>query len=142
MTTAFDAPLNEALRDAMLALYLHEAIPSDPYLIEQGLAQTIKTANDLYEFWLLDVLVSQDVPTSPVACAIASYQQQINSMMLNLEPGYSDDSFTPLQTSTWRDGLNRYSIWPALQQLRTFPDIYLDPTLRLTKERQFRATGE
>ncbi|MFJ4496003.1 Tc toxin subunit A-related protein [Pseudomonas atacamensis] len=137
MTTAFDAPLNEALRDAMLALYLHEAIPSDPYLIEQGLAQTIKTANDLYEFWLLDVLVSQDVPTSPVACAIASYQQQINSMMLNLEPGYSDDSFTPLQTSTWRDGLNRYSIWPALQQLRTFPDIYLDPTLRLTKSASF-----
>lgn len=137
MTTAFDAPFNEALRDAMLALYLHEAIPSDPYLIEQGLAQTIKTANDLYEFWLLDVLVSQDVPTSPVACAIASYQQQINSMMLNLEPGYSDDSFTPLQTSTWRDGLNRYSIWPALQQLRTFPDIYLDPTLRLTKSASF-----
>ncbi|KII31454.1 neuraminidase-like domain-containing protein [Pseudomonas fluorescens] len=137
MTTAFDAPLNEALRDAMLALYLHEAVPSDPYLIEQGLAQRIKTANDLYEFWLLDVLVSQNVPTSPVACAIASYQQQINCMMLNLEPGYSDDSVTPLQTKTWRDGLNRYPIWAALQQLRTFPDIYLDPTLRLTKTASF-----
>ncbi|TMU72202.1 phage tail tape measure protein [Pseudomonas fluorescens] len=137
MTTAFDAPLNEALRDAMLALYLHEAVPSDPYLIEQGLAQRIKTANDLYEFWLLDVLVSQNVPTSPVACAIASYQQQINCMMLNLEPGYSDDSVTPLQTKTWRDGLNRYPVWAALQQLRTFPDIYLDPTLRLTKTASF-----
>ncbi len=87
MTSAFDAPLNEAFRDAMLALYLHEAVPNDPYLIEQGLTQQIKTANDLYEFWLLDVLISQDVPTSPVACAIASYQQQINSMMLNMEPG-------------------------------------------------------
>lgn len=137
MTTAFDAPLNEALRDAMLALYLHEAVPNDPYLIEQGLAQRIKTANDLYEFWLLDVLVSQNVPTSPVACAIASYQQQINSMMLNLEPGYSDDSFTPSQATTWRGGLNRYPIWAALQQLRTFPDIYLDPTLRLTKSASF-----
>ncbi|WP_122698421.1 neuraminidase-like domain-containing protein [Pseudomonas viridiflava] len=137
MTTAFDAPLNEALRDAMLALYLHEAVPNDPYLIEQGLAQRIKTANDLYEFWLLDVLVSQNVPTSPVACAIASYQQQINSMMLSLEPGYIDDSFTPLQTRTWRDGLNRYSIWGALQKLRSSPDIYLDPTLRLTKSASF-----
>lgn len=137
MTTAFDAPLNEALRDAMLALYLHEAVPNDPYLIEQGLAQRIKTANDLYEFWLLDVLVSQNLPTSPVACAIASYQQHINCMMLNLEPGYSDDSVTPLQTKTWRDGLNRYPIWAALQQLRTFPDIYLDPTLRLTKTDSF-----
>ncbi|MBF6035741.1 efflux RND transporter periplasmic adaptor subunit [Pseudomonas sp. P155] len=137
MTTAFDAPLNEAFRDAMLALYLHEAVPNDPYLIKQGLTQHIKTANDLYEFWLLDVLVSQDVPTSPVACAIASYQQQINSMMLNMEPGYSDDSFTPQQIKTWRDGLNRFPIWSAIQQLHYFPDIYLDRKLRLTKTDSF-----
>jgi hypothetical protein len=137
MTTAFDAPLNEALRNAMLALDLHEAVPNDPYLIKHGLAHSIKTANDLYEFLLLDVQVSQDVPTSPVACAIASYQQLINSMMLNLEPGFSDSSFTPLQVKTWRDGLNRYPIWAALQQLRTFPDIYLDPTMRPTKTASF-----
>ncbi|MBP5967454.1 MULTISPECIES: neuraminidase-like domain-containing protein [Pseudomonas] len=137
MTTAFDAPLNESLRDAMLALYLHEAIPNDPYLVDQGLAQQIKTANDLYEFWLLDVLVSQNVPTSPVACAIASLQQLVNGIMLNMEPGYSDDSLNPLQTKTWRDGLNRYPIWAATQQLHYFPDIYLDPTLRATKTASF-----
>ncbi|WP_131108170.1 neuraminidase-like domain-containing protein [Pseudomonas sp. Sample_10] len=138
MTTAFDAPLNEALRDAMLALYLHEAVPSDPYLIEQKLVDQIKTGDDLYEYWLLDVLVSQNVPTSPVACAIASLQQLVNSMMLNMEPGYSDDSLTPQQTKTWRDGLNRYPIWAAIQQLHHFPDIYLDPTLRLTKTDSFK----
>lgn len=137
MTTAFDAPLNESLRDAMLALYLHEAVPNDQYLIDQELADRIKTADDLYEFWLLDVLVSQNVPTSPVACAIASLQQLVNSMMLNMEPGYSDDSLTPQQTKTWRDGLNRYPIWAAIQQLHHFPDIYLDPTLRLTKTESF-----
>ncbi len=137
MTTAFDAPLNESLRDAMLALYLHEAVPNDAYLIEQELADRIKTANDLYELWLLDVLVSQNVPTSPVACAIASLQQLVNSMMLNMEPGYHDDSFTPAQTQAWRDGLNRYPVWAAIQQLHHFPDIYLDPTLRLTKTDSF-----
>jgi len=137
MTTAFDAPLNESFRDAMLALYLYEAVPNDEYLIEQGLAERIKTADDLYEFWLLDVLVSQDVPTSPVACAIASLQQLVNGMMLNMEPGYRDDSFTPAQTSAWRGGLNRYPIWAAIQQLHYFPDIYLDPTLRLTKTDSF-----
>lgn len=137
MTTAFDAPLNESLRDAMLALYLHETVPNDAYLVEQGLAHRIKTADSLYEFWLLDVLVSQNVPTSPVACAIASLQQLVNSMMLNMEPGYHDDSLTPAQTKTWRDGLNRYPIWAAIQQLHYFPDIYLDPTLRLTKTDSF-----
>lgn len=137
MTTAFDASLNESMRDAMLALYLHEAVPSDEYLIEQGLADRIKTADDLYEYWLLDVLVSQDVPTSPVACAIASLQQLVNGMMLNMEPGYSDNSLTPEQTEAWRGGLNRYPIWAAIEQLHHFPDIYLDPTLRLTKTDSF-----
>jgi hypothetical protein len=137
MTTAFDALLNESLRDAMLALYLHEAVPNDPYLIEQGLAGQIKTANDLYEYWLLDVLVSQNVPTSLVACAIASLQQLINAMVLNMEPGYSDHSLTPEMLKTWRDGLNRYPIWAAIQQLHCFPDVYLNPTLRLTKTASF-----
>lgn len=137
MTTAFDAPLNESLRDAMLALYLHEAVPKDAYLIELGLADRIKTADDLYEFFLLDVLVTQNVPTSPVACAIASLQQLVNGMMLNMEPGYHDDSLTPEQTNAWRDGLNRYPIWAAIQQLHHFPDIYLDPTLRPTKTDSF-----
>ncbi|VVQ00602.1 hypothetical protein PS925_02272 [Pseudomonas fluorescens] len=137
MTTTFDAPLNESLRDAMLALYLHEAVPNDPYLIELGLAAQIKTANDLYEYWLLDVLVSQNVPTSPVACAIASVQQHTNSIMLNIEPGYGNDSLTSEQINTWHGGLNRYPIWAAIQQLHYFPDIYLDPTLRLTKTASF-----
>ncbi|WP_434710276.1 efflux RND transporter periplasmic adaptor subunit [Pseudomonas sp. R1-1] len=137
MTNSFDAPLNEALRDVMLALYLHEAVPNDEYLIEQKLNLQIKTANDLYEYWLLDVLVTQNVPTSPVACAIASYQQLINGLLLNMEPGYSNDSLTPQQSKTWRDGLNRYPIWSAIQQLRLFPDIYLDPTLRLSRTSSF-----
>ncbi|WP_238344729.1 neuraminidase-like domain-containing protein [Pseudomonas sp. SWRI81] len=138
MTTTFAAALNERYRSAMLALYLHEAVPNDPYLIAQGLATQIKTPNDLYEYWLLDVLVSQNVPTSPVACAIASLQQLVNSMMLNMEPGYSDDSLTPQQIKTWQNGLNRYPVWAAIQQLHYFPDIYLDPSLRLNKTDNFK----
>lgn len=137
MTIAFDAPLNESLRDAMLALYLHEAVPKDQSMIDYGLVDLIKTPNDLYEYWLLDVLVSQNVPTSPVACAIASLQQLINGTLLNMEPGYEHTSLTSAQVKTWQDGLNRYPIWAALQQLHHFPDIYLDPTLRLTKTESF-----
>lgn len=136
--TSFDAELTEGLRDAMLALYLHEAVPKNAYIVQQGLVDNIKTPTDLYEFWLLDVLVSQDVPTSPVACAIASLQQLINSMMMNMEPGYSDHSLSPEQLSAWQNGLNRYPIWAGLQQLLNFPDIYLDPTLRPTKTDSFK----
>ena len=137
MTIAFDAPLNESLRDAMLALYLHEAVPKNQTMIDYGLVDRITTPNDLYEYWLLDVLISQNVPTSPVACAIASLQQLINGTLLNMEPGYEHTSPTSAQVKTWQDGLNRYPIWAALQQLHHFPDIYLDPTLRLTKTDSF-----
>ncbi|WP_317850320.1 neuraminidase-like domain-containing protein [Pseudomonas sp. GL-RE-19] len=137
MTTDIDAPLNESLRDAMLAMYLHEGVANDPYLVEQKLVDRIKTPNDLYEYWLLDVLVSQNVPTSPVACAIASLQQLINSMMLNMEPGYGNNSLSPEHLKAWQNGENRYPIWAAIQQLHHFPDIYLDPTLRLTKTDSF-----
>ena len=136
--TSFDAELNEGQRDAMLALYLHEAVPKNPYIIEQELVDNIKTPTDLYEYWLLDVLVSQDVPSSPVACAIASLQQLINGMMMNMSPGYSDHSLSPEQVSAWQNGLNRYPIWAANQQLQNFPDIYLDPTLRQTKTDSFK----
>ena len=138
MVTSFDGELQEGLRDAMLALYLHEAVPKDPYIIQHGLVDNLKTPNDLYEYWLLDVLVSQNVPTSPVACTIASLQQLINRMMMNMEPGYGDNSLSLEQVSTWQNGLNRYPIWAARQQLQNFPDLYLDPTLRRTKTDSFK----
>ncbi|WP_256666907.1 neuraminidase-like domain-containing protein [Pseudomonas sp. SJZ080] len=137
LSLGLDAPLNESLRDAMLALYLNEVVPCNPYLIEKGLTEKIKTADDLYEFWLLDVQVSQNVPTSPVACAIASLQQLINAIMMNMEPGYGHVSITAELEKTWSDGLNRYPIWAAMQQLHYFPDIYLDPNLRLTTTDSF-----
>ncbi|MGO4363979.1 neuraminidase-like domain-containing protein [Pseudomonas sp. PAB10] len=138
MTTAFDAPLNESLRDAMLALYLHEVVPNDQYLIDQGLADRIKTPNEIYELWLLDVQVSQNVPTSPVACAIASHQQYIHGIFMNMEPGYQPGNFTPNQLESWRDEMSQYSLWAANQQLHYFPSNYLDPMLRLTKTESFK----
>lgn len=74
MPHTLDHQLNEKLRDAQLAFYLTHAVPNDGRLTAFGLAQTLKAAEDLYSHWLLDVLVSQAVPTSRVACAIASLQ--------------------------------------------------------------------
>ncbi|MGO3552010.1 hypothetical protein [Pseudomonas helleri] len=62
MPHTLDHQLNEKLRDAQLAFYLTHAVPNDARLTALGLAQTLKTAEDLYTHWLLDVLVSQAVP--------------------------------------------------------------------------------
>nr|BFE91641.1 hypothetical protein GCM10020185_21770 [Pseudomonas brassicacearum subsp. brassicacearum] len=109
--------LDESLRDAQLALYLDKVAPdNDP----TGTVR-LKTPQDLYEYWLLDVLVSQDVPTTPVACAIASLQQYINRILMNMEPGYDQASITPEHLQTWRNEMHQYPIWAAHQKAAVFP---------------------
>lgn len=138
MSHTLDQQLNEKLRDAQLALYLAHAVPNDPTLEEYGLTHTLKTADDLYTHWLLDVLVSQAVPTSRVASAIASLQQYINGISMGLEPGYEIQGMTKTQLATWHDTLHTYSLWHANQQLRYFPSAYLNPELRSHKTSSFQ----
>ncbi|WP_434572527.1 Tc toxin subunit A-related protein [Pseudomonas sp. Z3-6] len=134
MTVAMKKQLDESLRDAQLAFYLHKIAPG------KSLPGTVrlKTARDLYEYWLLDVLVSQDVPTTPVACAIASLQQYINRILMNMEPGYDQANITPEQMQTWRNEMHQYPVWAAHQKLLYFPASYLDPVLRNNKSDNFQ----
>lgn len=138
MSAPIEKQLGETLRDAQLALYLSAIVPDDETLKSLGLADHIKTANDLYHYWLLDVLVSQDVPTSPVACATASLQQYINSILANMEPGYHTASIPKDQIETWRTVMHQYPTWAANQRLHYFPAFYLDPTLRETSTESFQ----
>ncbi|MHC8324784.1 Tc toxin subunit A-related protein [Pseudomonas sp. LB1P83] len=137
MSVAIEKQLNESLRDAQLGLYLTAIAPQDQTLQALKIAEHLKTADDLYHYWLLDVLVSQDVPTSPVACAIASLQQYINSILANMEPGYHTAQIPTDQVDTWRTVLHHYQAWATNQRLYYFPAAYLDPTLRKTRTASF-----
>ncbi|VVO43519.1 neuraminidase-like domain-containing protein [Pseudomonas fluorescens] len=138
MSTSIDSQLNESLRDALVALFLHVVVPNDETIKALKLDDKIKTANDIYEYLLLDVLVSQNVPTSPVACALASLQQYVNGILMNMEPGYEQASLTPEQIKSWRNEMHQYPLWAANQALRHFPALYLAPALRLNKTDNFR----
>lgn len=137
MSVAIEKQLNESLRDAQLGLYLSAIAPQDATLKALKIAEHLKTADDLYHYWLLDVLVSQDVPTSPVACAIASLQQYINSILANMEPGYHTAQIPADQVDTWRTVMHHYQTWATNQRLYYFPAAYLDPTLRKTRTASF-----
>ncbi|MFJ2363635.1 neuraminidase-like domain-containing protein [Pseudomonas sp. NPDC087697] len=138
MSASIEKHLNESLRDAQLALYLSAIVPDDETLKALKIAEHLKTANDLYHYWLLDVLVSQDVPTSQVACATASLQQYINSILANMEPGYQTADIPTDQVETWRSAMHHYPTWAANQRLHYFPAIYLDPTLRKNSTESFQ----
>lgn len=120
--------LAATLRDALVGYYLYQLVPNDgdmaPY------RDWLKTVDDLYDFLLLDTQVSYKVKTAGVAQATKSIQQYINRITLNLEPGLST---TLEETLNWREFANRYGYWAANQQLKIYPEVYIDPTLRLGK---------
>lgn len=137
MTPLISQQLNEQLRDAMLAFYLHAFNPLHSH---DPAAQHAPRASldDLYGYWLLDVQVSQSVITSRVASAIGSLQQYINSIASGFEPGYDLLAMTPSQRMRWETNLHSYSVWHAHQQLRYFPSNFLNPVLRLDKTESFQ----
>jgi hypothetical protein len=138
MTTSIEGKLNEALRDALVDYVLEEVIPNHKdFRSEWGLTRKVKTPNDLYQFLLLDPLVTQNVETSWVASAIASVQQYVNAIIMNMEPGYTTRGVESHDVAEWRDQKNQYPIWAASQQLSFHPSIYLDPALRLKKSAYF-----
>ncbi|WPN57299.1 neuraminidase-like domain-containing protein [Pseudomonas sp. P9_31] len=138
MSATIEKQLNESLRDAQLGLYLSAIVPQDETLKALKIAEHLKTANDLYHYWLLDVSVSQEVPTTLVACATASLQQYINSILTNMEPGYHTAQIPSDQVETWRTVMHHYPTWVTHQRLHYFPAVYLDPTLRKTKTDSFQ----
>lgn len=138
MSSTLDSQLNETLRDALVAYYLDELVPNAAEFVDSGLSDKIKTANDLYEYKLLDVLVSQAVPSSPVASAIASLQQYINGALMGMEPGYEVKVMEDHLLTQWREINSQYPIWAANQQLRYYPEVYIDPSLRMSKSIYFQ----
>ncbi|KIH85085.1 neuraminidase-like domain-containing protein [Pseudomonas batumici] len=138
MTLSIEKQLNETLRDVQVAYYLDQVVANDPVLQQLGLSDKLKTANDLYEFLLLDVQVSQEVETSWVASAIASLQQYINGVLMGMEPGYENKTLAEHQIVEWRDQQCQYPLWAANQQLAYYPSIYIEPSLRMKKSGYFR----
>ncbi|WP_122221171.1 neuraminidase-like domain-containing protein [Pseudomonas syringae group genomosp. 3] len=137
MSNTIESQLNESFRDALVAYYLGEVVPNAPMLKRLGLDQRLKTANDLYEFFLLDNQVSNEVQTSHVASAISSLQQLINGTLLGMEPGYETLQPTEARFVEWRERSSQYPIWAANMQLALYPEVYISPTLRLKKSGYF-----
>ncbi|ODS24632.1 toxin [Candidatus Endobugula sertula] len=132
MSDTLEARLQEDLRDALVDFYLGQIVPNDPGM--EPYRQRIENIDELYDFLLLDTQVSYKVQTAGVASATKSIQQYINRILLNLEPGLS---MTFEEKYNWLEFANRYGYWAANQQLRIYPEIYVDPSLRLGKTEFF-----
>ncbi|WP_411705954.1 neuraminidase-like domain-containing protein [Edaphovirga cremea] len=126
-----DNQLNESYRTALLSYYLGQYVPNST---DTTLSSLVTTPEDVYEYLLIDPLVSNEVTTSRVAQAMSSIQQYINGISFNMEPGYSTSN---LDLTQWKAGASQYDVWAGEVELDTYPEDYLDPTLRSTKTTLF-----
>jgi hypothetical protein len=132
MSININAALNQGYRNALLSYYIGNYVPA------KDLSYYIDTPEDVYEYLLIDPLVTNDVPTSRVAQAMSSIQQYINGISLNMEPGYSTAFLDVNDLAQWNNGASQYSIWGGGVELDTYPENYLDPTLRQGKSSGFQ----
>ncbi|VVE65062.1 hypothetical protein PAN31117_01744 [Pandoraea anapnoica] len=127
-----DESLAKARQSAMVDFYLGQVVVNAD--IAQG---TPVTPTDLSHYHLLDHEVEIAPTTSVVAELIASLQRYIHGAFAGEEPGFVD----PIDSEVlehWRNWESRYDIWSGAELLRSYPENYLDPTLRLRKSEFFR----
>lgn len=127
--------LKEARRDALVDHYIARQVPTD-------LKDSIHTADDLYEYLLLDTHISDRVSTSPLAEAIGSLQLFIHRAMEGYDgelagtakPYFAQDQFL----HNWDAFNRRYNTWAGKERLRFYAGNYIDPALRLNKTQLFQ----
>jgi len=135
MSIDITASLNERQRDALLSYYLGQYVPASG---NSDLTNLVQTPEDVYEYLLIDPLVSNAVPTARVAQAMSSIQQYINGITMNMEPGYKTQSLDQNSISNWKGGLSQYDVWAGEVELDTYPENYIDPTLRQSQSAYFK----
>lgn len=129
--------LKEARRDALVNHYLatHDF---------GSYQDKITTADDLYEYLLLDTKISDSVTTSPLSEAVNSLQlcihraiegydgELVNSGEVN--SWFASDAFL----DNWGRYNKRYSTWAGKEKLRFYAGNYVEPSLRTNKTQLFK----
>ncbi|HEX7734439.1 MAG TPA: neuraminidase-like domain-containing protein, partial [Ktedonobacteraceae bacterium] len=123
--------LRSSSRDALIACILSQAA---------GLGMTIDgdpitTADQLYEFFLIDVQMGTCMETSRIVQANAAIQQFVQRCLLGLESQLDANGNQAGVEPSWIDStvwawMHNYRLWEANREVFLYPENYLVPTLR------------
>jgi hypothetical protein len=126
--SVFDA-LRRRKRDALVS-----------YLLE---TLDLESANQLFEYFLVDPGMEPVVQTSRVRLAMSSLQTFVQRCLLNLENGNTTQPARNVSPGAiradWWDWMKRYRVWHANRQIFLFPENWMEPELRLDKTDLFQA---
>ncbi len=124
--------INLELRDALVANFMNEVVGES-----KALKEKIKSWEDIYQYLLLDVNVSSQVPTSRLLECTGAVQLYINRMIQGVEDANWQDGQLENLKKDW-DLSQQYRLWEANEKLGLYPSSYIEPTLRLHKTETFQ----
>lgn len=135
----FEDKLRSRNRDGLVGYLLHA-----PSMRRNG-QQRFASPNDLYHYFLTDVMVEGCARTSRVVAAISSLQLYVHRVLMNLEESDADDPTVPVVTvrldedkkAEWRWRKN-YQVWVANRKVFLYPENYIEPGLRDQKTPLFK----
>ncbi|MFJ2715402.1 neuraminidase-like domain-containing protein, partial [Pseudomonas sp. NPDC087346] len=142
--------IQTARRDALVDYYITYCAPQTLLADKTPLNARIKTADELYEYLLLDTQIGPEVITSRVAEAVSSLQLYINRCLEGNDPDV-DNAVSAVITQESKPGGFLYdwpkynqvfSTWAGKERLQYYPSTYVDPSLRYNKTELFKALEE
>jgi hypothetical protein len=116
--------IETAKRDAMVGHTIWLLRPEFPDIV---------TPNDVYQFLLIDVEMSDCAITTPIAQAIGSLQLYLQRCRMSLEPYVTELDVDP----DWWSWLSTYRLWEANRKIFLYPENYIQPQLRSSQSPEF-----
>lgn len=113
-------PINDVLRDARRTSLVAHLVASDD-LRQRG----ITNANQLFEFFLIDIEMEPCMVTSRIKQAISSVQLFIQRCLMNLE-GLAP---SVVDAEVW-EWMRNYRVWEANRKVFLYPENWIEPGLR------------
>lgn len=121
-------PVRKAQRDALVGW--HIANPGD---------QTFDDAEDVYQYFLIDVSMNPEMLTSRIVQASCTVQLFIHRCLFGLETTDSlSEWFNDDDRTEW-EWMRTYRIWEAARKVFLYPENWIEPELRDDKTPLFTA---
>jgi hypothetical protein len=116
-------PLRQQKRDALVAFLL-------------SVNPTLKSTNDLYDYFLIDVEMGSCMPTSRIVQAHATIQLFVMRCLMGLEPRCVANIKDDASWDQWKWMAN-FRVWEANRKIFLWPENWIEPELRDDKSELF-----
>lgn len=98
---------------------------------------TMKSANDLFDYFLVDVEMEACMPSSRIVQAHGSIQLFAQRCLLGVEPQAAADASGDKSWEQWK-WMKNYRVWEANRKVFLYPENWIEPELLTDKSSLFR----